>query len=426
MSGAVLHFLADLLVGGRVGSRPGGLQARGPAGDALEQAPVMLRDWVAHWFPAPVRWLAGNLFGVLATLAAFALLFVALTLVERKVLGRMQNRPGPNRAGPFGLLQPVADGIKLLVKEDIVPAAADKPLHFLAPVAFLAFNLLAFAVIPYGRLLVPVDLDAGILFFFAAGAGTELAVFIAGWSSHNKYSLLAAMRALAQLISYELPLLLAVVPVVMLAGTLSPAGVVAAQGRWTFGLLPHWHVFTPCGAAGFVLFMLAALAEANRAPFDLPEAESELIAGHLTEYSGFKYALFFMGEYLGMTALSAMAVTLYLGGWQAPCAGLQFIPSYLWFVLKLLALLALFMWTRGTLPRLRLDQLMRLSWKFLTPLALINLGTAACWQLGAGAEGWGAQLGRWVLAWALVLVPFTVLGRGLGAGFGRRTYRYAT
>jgi NADH-quinone oxidoreductase subunit H len=392
----------------------------------LERAPLLLRDWVAHWFPPPARWLAGSLFGVVATMAAFALLFVALTLVERKVLGRMQNRPGPNRVGPFGLLQPVADGIKLLVKEDIVPAAADKSLHFLAPVAFLAFTLLGFAVVPYGRLLVPADLDAGILFFFAAGAGTELAVFVAGWSSHNKYSLLAAMRALAQLISYELPLLLAVVPVVMLAGTLSPAGVVAGQGRWTFGLLPHWYVFTPCGAAGFVIFMLAALAEANRSPFDLPEAESELIAGHLTEYSGFKYALFFMAEYLGMTALSAMAVTLYLGGWQAPCAALQFIPSYAWFVLKLLVLLGLFMWTRGTLPRLRLDQLMRFSWKFLTPLALLNLGTAAVWLAGAGGLGWPAQVGRWALGWTLVIAPFVVMGRRLGAGVGRRTYRYAT
>jgi len=430
MSGVLLLFWAQWTGGGEVDPIPGALAVLGRPGPdpgaGLEQAPILLRDWVAHWFPAPARWLAGNLFGVGATMAAFALLFVTLTLVERKVLGRMQNRPGPNRTGPFGLLQPVADGIKLLVKEDLVPAAADKALHFLAPVAFLAFNLLAFAVIPYGRLLVPVDLDAGILFFFAAGAGTELAVFIAGWSSHNKYALLAAMRALAQLISYELPLLLAVVPVVMLAGTLSPAGVVIAQGTWTFGLLPHWHVFTPCGAAGFMLFLLAALAEANRSPFDLPEAESELIAGHLTEYSGFKYALFFMAEYLSMTALSAMAVTLFLGGWQAPCAALQVLPSYLWFILKLLAMLALFMWTRGTLPRLRMDQLMRFSWKFLTPLGLLNLGTAAFWLASAGAAAWPAQLGRWVLGWTLVVAPFVALGRRLGAGVGRRTYRYAT
>ena len=178
---------------------------------------------------------------------------------------------------------------------------------------------------------MPVELDAAVLYFFAAGAATELAVFMAGWASHNKYSLLAAMRALAQLISYELPLLLSFVPVVMLAGTLSTTGIVAAQAGWKFGFIPHWYVFTPWGFAGFVIFMVAALAESNRSPFDLPEAESELIAGHLTEYSGFKYALFFMAEYFGMIALSGMAVTLFLGGWQAPLPFLEFIPSYAWF-----------------------------------------------------------------------------------------------
>ena len=171
--------------------------------------------------------------------------------------------------------------------------------------------------------------------------------------------------------------------------------------------------------------MIAALAESNRSPFDLPEAESELIAGHLTEYSGFKYALFFLAEYLGLTALCAMAVTLFLGGWQAPCVFLQFIPSYGWFFLKLCALLGLCMWIRGTLPRLRLDQLMRLCWKFLVPLALINLGTAAFWHLSAGWEPLPARLARWALALALVLGPFLAIGRRLSAGVGPRTYRYA-
>src|SRR5690606_9372933 len=180
----------------------------------------------------------------------------------------------------------------------------------------VALSLLGFAVIPFGRHLIAADLDAAILYFFAAGAATELAVFMAGWASHNKYALLSAMRALAQLISYELPLLLSMVPVVMLAGTLSTTQIVAAQAGWVYGFLPHWHVLTPWGFAGFAIFMIAALAESNRSPFDLPEAESELIAGHLTEYSGFKYALFFMAEYFGMCALSAMAVTLFLGGWQ--------------------------------------------------------------------------------------------------------------
>jgi NADH-quinone oxidoreductase subunit H len=396
-----------------------------PVDSLLERAPLLARDLVSGLFPPPLRGLVDALLAIAAVILGFGLLFTLLTLVERKALGRMQNRPGPNRTGPFGLLQPIADGIKMLVKEDIVPQSADRPLHFLAPVALVAFTLLAFAVIPYGRDLLPVDLDTAVLFFFAAGAATELAVFMAGWSSHNKYSLLAAMRALAQLISYELPLLLAVVPVVMRAGTLATRGIVAAQGGWSLGVGPHWFVGTPWGAAGLVIFLIAALAEANRSPFDLPEAESELIAGHLTEYSGFKYALFFMAEYLGMTALCAMAVTLYLGGWQAPCAFLQIIPSYVWFLAKLAALLALFIWVRGTLPRLRIDQLMRLAWKFLVPLALLNLAAAAFWQLSAGWAFPLAPLGRWAGALLLVLGPAAALGRRLSAGGPPRTYRYA-
>lgn len=390
----------------------------------LERVPLAVRDFVAGFFPAPLREAVSGVLAVVAILSVFGLLFAFLTLAERKILGRAQNRPGPNRTGPFGLLQPFADAIKMLTKEDIVPRAADRVLHFLAPVALVAFSLVTFAVIPFGRHLLPVDLDSAVLYFFAAGAGTELAVFMAGWGSRNKYSLLAAMRALAQLISYELPLLLSFVPVIMLAGTLSTSGIVAAQGGWKWGFVPRWFVLTPWGFAGFVIFMIAALAESNRSPFDLPEAESELIAGHLTEYSGFKYALFFMAEYFGMCALSGMAVTLFLGGWQAPCAFLELIPSYAWFAAKLLVILGGFIWIRATLPRLRIDQLTRLAWKFLVPLALINLGTAAFWQL---SSGWGGalQLARWTFALALVAGPFALIGRKLTAGIAPRTYRYA-
>ena len=395
-----------------------------PTDSVLERAPLLVRDFVIGFFPEPLRWWVGSLLAIVVLLSAFGLLFAFLTLAERKILGRVQNRPGPNRTGYFGLLQPFADGIKMLTKEDIVPRAADPLLHFLAPVALVAFSLLTLAIIPFGRHLVPLDLDSGLLYFFAAGAATELAVFMAGWSSHNKYSLLAAMRALAQLISYELPLLLSVVPVVMLAGTLSLTGIVAAQSGWTGGVLPHWHVFTPWGAVSFALFLVAALAESNRSPFDLPEAESELIAGHLTEYSGFKYALFFMAEYFGMCALSGLAVTLFLGGWQAPCAFLDGLPSYLWFAVKLLAVLLGFIWVRATLPRLRIDQLTRLAWKFLVPLALINLGTAAFWELTAGWSG-ALHLVRWAAALALIAGPFAVIGRRLMAGIAPRIYRYA-
>jgi NADH-quinone oxidoreductase subunit H len=375
--------------------------------------------------PEPWRGLAGGLLAILAVVVLFATVFAFLTLMERKLLARFQNRPGPNRVGFFGILQPLADAIKMITKEDIVPRGADRVLHFLAPVVLVAFSLMAFAVIPLGRNLVPVELDAAVLFFFAAGAGAELAVFMAGWASHNKYALLGAMRALAQLISYELPLLLSVVPVVMIAGTLSTTGIVAQQEGWVlWGVVPNWNVLTPWGLAGFVVFLIAALAEANRSPFDLPEAESELIAGHLTEYSGFKYALFFMAEYFGMTALCAMGVTLYLGGWQAPCAFLEFVPSYLWFALKLLLMIALFMWIRATLPRLRMDQLMRLAWKFLVPVALITLGNVALWHAGAD---WSPpmQFVRWGLGLALAIIPFQLLGRGLFAGLGPRTYKYA-
>ena len=395
------------------------------ASDAtLERLPLVIRDAVTSVLPNSLHWVANSLLAIAAIIFVFASLFAMLTLVERKVLGRVQNRPGPNRVGPFGLLQPLADGIKMLTKEDIVPRAADHVLHTLAPIALLAFSILTLAVIPFGRNLVALDLDASVLYFFAAGAATELAVFMAGWASHNKYALLAAMRALAQLISYELPLLLAIVPPVMLAGTLSLTGIVEAQGGWTWGFLPHWHVLTPWGFAAFVIFFISSLAESNRSPFDLPEAESELIAGHLTEYSGFKYALFFMAEYFGMCALSGMGVTLFLGGWQAPFAFLEFIPSYAWFAIKLMAVLFGFIWIRATFPRLRIDQLTRLAWKFLVPLALINLGTAAFWALTTPWSG-ALQIARWAIAIALVVLPFVVMSRTLSRGIGPRTYRYA-
>jgi len=394
-------------------------------GDAfLEVAPLRLRDAVTGYLPESLRWFANSLIACVVILALFGLLFAYLTLAERKILGRIQNRPGPNRTGWFGLLQPIADGVKALTKEDIVPRAADHVLHFLAPVVLVSLALVSLAVIPFGRNLIGADLDAAVLYFFAAGSATELAVFMAGWASHNKYSLLAAMRALAQLISYELPLLLAMVPVVMLAGTLSTTRIVAAQGGWTGGFVPHWFVLTPWGFAGFLIFMVAALSESNRSPFDLPEAESELIAGHLTEYSGFKYALFFMAEYFGMCALSGMAVTLFLGGWQAPCAFLEFIPSYVWFTAKLLVLLLGFIWIRATLPRLRMDQLTRLAWKFLVPLALLNLANAAFWSLSADWTG-PMQFVRWSIGVIVVVGPFLWLGRTLSKGVAPRTYRFA-
>ena len=398
----------------------------------LETLPLQVRDWIVGNFPDALQWFVHHLLSISAILTVFGLFFAFTTIAERKLLARLQNRLGPNRSGLpwfrslklWGLTQPFADAIKAITKEDVVPAAADKVLHFLAPVVIVAFSLLGFAVLPFGRHLIPVELDAAILYFFAAGTATELAIFMAGWGSRNKYSLLAAMRALAQLISYELPLILSVVPVILIVGTLSTSEIALAQGGWTWGVLPHWHVFTPWGFAGFVIFLVAALAESNRSPFDLPEAESELIAGHLTEYSGFKYALFFMAEYFGLTALSGLGVTLFLGGWQAPFAFLEFIPSWLWFMGKLAGMIVFFIWIRGTLLRLRIDQLTRLAWKFLVPLALLNVGNAAFWSLTAGWTG-PLALVRWGISAAIVIVPFLLLGRRLTAGYAPRTYRYA-
>ncbi|MCM2274023.1 MAG: NADH-quinone oxidoreductase subunit H [Candidatus Didemnitutus sp.] len=400
----------------------------------LERAPLELRDAIVAWFPESAQWLVHQLITIIVILTVFGVLFAFTTIAERKLLSRLQNRLGPNRAGLpwwkngprlWGLTQPFADAVKALTKEDIVPAGADKLLHFLAPVCIVAFSLLGYAVLPYGRNLIPVELDAAVLYFFAAGAATELAIFMAGWASRNKYSMLAAMRALAQLISYELPLILSVVPVLLVAGTLSTQEIVLAQGDWAFGFLPAWHVFTPWGFAGFVIFLISALAESNRSPFDLPEAESELIAGHLTEYSGFKYALFFMAEYFGLFALSGLGITVFLGGWQAPFPFLEFIPSYLWFMGKLVGMIVFFIWIRGTLLRLRIDQLTRLSWQFLVPLALLNLANAAFWSLTAG---WSPtlQVVRWIVSAAIVIVPFIWIGRRLNQGRGPRTYRYAT
>jgi NADH-quinone oxidoreductase subunit H len=380
----------------------------------LDQLFVSLKQWIIGLLPGAAQPLVAILLSIAGIIGVFATMFAITTIMERKILGRIQNRYGPNRTGPFGLLQPAADGVKMLTKEDIVPFGADKIVHFLAPVVLMIPVALALAVIPYGRNMTAVDLDAGILFFFAVGSATELSVFMAGWSSQNKYSLVGAMRAIAQMISYELPLVLSTVSVLMMVGTLSLPLIVEAQSGYIYNFIPRWHVFTPWGFAGFILFMIAATAESNRSPFDLPEAESEIIAGYLTEYSGFKYALFFMAEYWGLFAVSGLAVTLFLGGWNAPLPMLEFIPSWAWFFVKLSALIVGFIWIRGTLPRLRLDQLMNFAWKFLLPLALINIFVAAIWHFSRSMQFSGALEVRWLMCATVIVIPYVVLGRALG------------
>jgi len=363
--------------------------------------------------------------GIAAIMMVFPLLFGITTVLERKGLGRLQNRLGPNRVGPYGFAQFAADGIKMLTKEDIVPRTADQVIHFLAPLALLVPVFLSFSVIPFGAKLVIADFDAGLLFFFAVGAATELAVFMAGWSSRNKYSLLGAMRAIAQMISYEVPLVISSLTVVMLVGSLSLVDIVREQQPVLFGFLHTWHLFTPWGLAGFALFMVAAAAESNRTPFDIPEAESEIIAGYLTEYSGFKYALFFLGEYLGLFSMCGLAITLFLGGWLAPFSFLDFIPGPIWFGLKLLAMIAVFIWARGTLPRLRTDQLLSFAWKFMLPMALINFVVAAIWHFSGVWEFAAAYAVRWLLCAAVIFIPFLLLAQLFTRKFAPRTYRYA-
>src|SRR5436189_1227235 len=326
---------------------------------ALDQIFVHTKRWLLSLVAGAPDWvmqITSSLINIVALLAVFLTLFALMSVLERKILARMQNRYGPNRVGPFGLFQPIADGIKMLIKEDIVPARADKIVHFLAPVLIAAAAILALGIIPYGRNMTPFTIDGGVLFFFAVGSTTELAVFMAGWGSNNKFSMLGAMRAIAQMISYELPLIITVLPVVMVVSSLTPDRIVAAQAGYTFGLVPRWFVFTPWGAVAFVLFFVSGLVESNRTPFDVPEGESEIVAGHMTEYSGFKYATFFLAEYFGMFSVSGLAVTLFLGGWHAPFRLLEVVPSYVWFFLKLGVLLFVFIWVRGTLPRIRVDQ----------------------------------------------------------------------
>ena len=386
----------------------------------LDQVFVLLQHWIAGLFPLWLQPAVATVLAVIAIVATFPGIFAVTTVLERKGLGRIQNRLGPNRVGPLGILQPVADGIKSLTKEDIVPLSADAVVHFLAPVVLVVAIFLGYAVLPVGRNMVLMNMDAGLLFFFAVGASTELSIFMAGWSSRNKYSLLGAMRAVAQMISYEVPLLLSSVVVVMITGSLSTVKIVEAQSGFT-GIFPHWYVFTPWGFAGFVLFVIAALAETNRSPFDLPEGESEIVAGYFTEYSGFKFALFFLGEYLGMLSIAGFAITLFLGGWGAPVSFLGFVPSWGWFFLKLLGAIALFIWLRGTMPRLRQDQLMNFAWKFMLPMSLLNLLVAGAWRfLG---DGWP----RWAICSVVLLLAYALLGRVLmrHQHLGARSYRYA-
>jgi len=304
----------------------------------------------------------GFVFFLLLTGAAY------MVLAERKLLGRMQLRYGPNRVGPFGLLQPLADAVKLVTKEDFIPSQADKFLFFIAPGIAAVTALLTFAVVPFGPPLtlfgreVPLvvcDLNIGVLYFLGLSSLAVYGVTLGGWASNSKYALLGSIRALSQLISYELSMGLAIVPVVLMARSFSLTDIVNAQAGLPFAVL---------NPPAFLIFLVSVLAESKRIPFDIPEAENEIVAGFHTEYSGMRFGLFFVGEYINVIILSSMVTVLFLGGWHGPL-----LPGIVWFFLKVGFISFLFIWTRGTLPRLRYDQLMHFGWKILVPLALGNV-----------------------------------------------------
>ncbi|HEY3249351.1 MAG TPA: NADH-quinone oxidoreductase subunit NuoH [bacterium] len=291
-----------------------------------------------------------------------------MTLLERRLLGKFQLRVGPNRVGPFGLLQPLADGVKLIFKESFVPTDVDRVIYWLAPGISMVTALFVYAVIPFGTTVtlfgqrIPLYLasvNVGILLVLAASSIGVYGVILGGWSSNSKYSLLGSLRSSAQLISYELALGLAVIAVVVGAGSLNLTDIVGAQAK-------TWFVATQ--PLGFLVFLIAAVAETNRAPFDLPEAEQELVAGYQTEYGGFKFAMFYIAEYVAIVTMSALVTTLFFGGWNGP-----WLPPLLWFVLKLFAFIFVFIWLRATLPRVRHDQLMAFGWKILLPAGLLNI-----------------------------------------------------
>jgi NADH-quinone oxidoreductase subunit H len=297
-----------------------------------------------------------------------------LTWLERKVMARVQMRPGPTRVGPFGLLQPLADGLKFLFKEDVIPPQANRFLYVLAPIIALIPALLSFSVIPFGPQLQVADISVGLLFIFAITSLGVYGIVLGGWASNSKYPLMGAMRSSAQMISYELSLTLSVVGVLMIANTLSLSElVISQQGTW-LGFIPRWNIFLQ--PIAFAIYVISAIAETNRLPFDLAESEQELVAGWHTEYSSLKFAMFMLAEYANMVTVSAIATVLFLGGWTGPAFGpawLQAVLPTFWFVAKVSVFIFFYVLLRSTLPRFRYDQLMKFSWKFLLPLALANI-----------------------------------------------------
>ena len=333
-----------------------------------------MMDFLTHAWTRELGWI---LLQILVVIGPLLIAVAYLTLAERRVIGFMQLRRGPNVVGPFGMFQPFADALKLMAKETILPAGANKVVFLFAPMLTFILSLVAWAVIPFDEGLVIADINVGILYLFAVSSLGVYGVIMAGWASNSKYAFLGALRSAAQMVSYEVSMGLVIITVLLCAGSLNLSEIVEAQrGMWfALPLLPM-----------FVVFFISTLAETNRAPFDLPEGESELVAGYFVEYSSMSFALFFRGEYANMILMSSMTVILFLGGWLPPFDiwPLNIIPGPLWFILKIILVLFVFLWVRATTPRYRYDQLMRLGWKIFLPFSLIYVVLTAGYLLASG------------------------------------------
>ena len=341
--------------------------------------------WLVNIWPGWAAYIVPGIVGIVIVLGFLLVMVLVFIWYERRLLGRFQVRLGPNRLGPEGIFQPIATAVKILLKEDIIPAKSDKVIHWLAPVIVFVPVLMIFAVVPFGQRAILADLNVGIVYVVAISSISAVGIYMAGWASNNKYGLIAALRVVAQVVSYELPMVLAILGVVLMAGSLSMTQIVASQNIPFLILQP----------LGFVIFFLGTVAEMNRSPFDLLEADSEIVAGYHIEYSGMKFAMFFLGEYGHALAYSCIIATLFLGGWQGPL-----LPPILWFLIKVMAVFSVIVWMRATLPRLRVDQLMGFAWKGLLPMAVINLFIIAAEVL------WLSE----ITPWLMVVVNFVFAG----------------
>lgn len=319
--------------------------------------------WLSSFLPSPAVTVINYLVIGIVLVMMPVIATLTLTWMERKVIGRIQNRIGPNRVGPWGIFQAIADAVKMLIKEDIVPSGADRPVFNLAPILIAGAAALLWAVVPFGKGMIGTDLNVGVLYLVAIGSITTVSVIMAGWASNNKFALIGAFRVVAQLLSYEVPMILSIVTVVLLAGTMSTMGIVDAQKVPFILVLP----------VAFLAYFVAGSAEVGRAPFDLLEADSEIVAGYFVEYSGLKFGWFYIAEYGNLFAISAITATLFLGGWRGPFAYEVPVLGPIYFIAKVLLVVFLLMWIRGTWPRFRIDQMLNFAWKVLVPASLANL-----------------------------------------------------